>query len=773
MDAPASGTGGRIAALEAAVAQLRASDRMYRAAAELSGRLVWAADAAGALTHMLAPFAAVTGIGEDKALGEGWLDVVHPDEREAVRLRWRRAVRGGGPYQAEFRARRADGSYRMMRSRAIPLRDSRDHILGWSGTTEDIEEERLAELARGDAEERLRESEEVHRYTLELSRQIVFTAAPDGRIFSISPRFWELSGLEPGSSPREAIFPRDEPEIMARWSQSLASGEPFDAEFRLAKEGSEPRYVRVRAAPRREEDGAVLRWYGTIEDVHRRRQAAEQLRESEEMHRLTVELMRQIIWTAEPDGTGLALSARYRELTGMIGDDEAELSIHPDDREAVAEGWSAALASGRAYASECRLRMADGSYRAFRVRAAPRRDESGRIVRWHGVSEDVQDQKEAESARRDVEERYRLAAMATNDAVWDTDLVADITDWSDNAAAILGSSPLPLGRTRGIWWSDRIHREDKGAVLQGFQEAVARGDRRWSATYRFQRDDGTYADIFDRGFIIRDDEGRGVRAVGAMADLTEQHRAEAEIRRMQAELIHVSRLSAMGTMASTLAHELNQPLTALGNFISGAKRIAKRAGIDDPALGEALDAAEVGALRAAEIVRRLRELVSRGTVAFMVEHLPRLIEDAAVLAFLGADALGVRHRLELDPAAAWVRADRVQIQQVLINLVRNAVEAMEGKAGKEILVSTRAAGRDMVEIAVADSGTGLGSGDVDSLFSQFMTTKRGGMGIGLPISRTIVEAHGGKIWGENRPGGGAVFRFTLPRGRPRRDPAPL
>jgi PAS domain S-box-containing protein len=768
VDAPAA-TADRIAALEAEVARLRTGEKMYRAVAELSGRLVWAADAAGALTTMLAPFSAVTGIGEERALGEGWLKVVHPDEREQVRQTWREAVRDGAPYLAEFRARRADGAYRMMRSRAVPLRDGAERIIGWSGTTEDIEEERLAEQARRDAEERLRESEELHRCTLELSRQVVFTAAPDGRIFSISPRFWELTGLEPGARPREAIFPPDEPEIMRRWAQSLASGEPFDADFRMAKAGSEPLHVRVRAAPRRGEDGAVLRWYGTIEDVHHEREAAERLRESEEMHRLTVELMRQIIWTTEPDGTGLALSARYRELTGMAGDAEAELSIHPDDRDAVVERWGAAVAAGQAFATECRLRMADGSYRAFRVRAAPRRDESGRIVRWHGVSEDVQDQKQAESARRDVEERYRLAAMATNDAVWDSDLIADITDWSDNAAAILGSDPWPRGRTRSAWWSDRIHPEERGAVLQSFQEAIRRGERRWSATYRFQRDDGGYSDIFDRGFIIRDDKGKGVRAVGAMADLTERHRAEAEIRRMQAELIHVSRLSAMGTMASTLAHELNQPLTALGNFISGAKRIARRSGIDDPDLGEALDAAEAGALRAAEIVRRLRELVSRGTVAVIVEHLPRLIEDAAVLAFLDGDALGVRHRLELDPVVTWVRADRVQIQQVLINLVRNAVEAMEGTADKEVLVSTRAVGRDMVEIAVADSGAGLGDADADSLFSQFVTTKSGGMGIGLPISRTIVEAHGGKIWGENRPDGGAVFRFTLPRGRPRRE----
>jgi len=767
------GTAERIAALEAELAHLRASERMFRAAAELSGRLVWAADAAGAVTVMLTPFAAVTGVGEEGARGEGWLRVVHPEEREAVRRLWRESVETGRPYEVEFRARRSDGSYRLMRSRATPLRDVEDRITGWAGTTQDIEEERLAEAARRDAEERLRESEEVHRYTLELSRQIVFTAAPDGRIVSISPRFWEMTGLEPGTGPREGVFPPDEPAVMARWSHSLASGEPMDSEFRMRMASGEVGHVRVRAAPRRDAQGSILRWYGTIEDVHEQREAAERLRESEEMHRLTLELMRQIVWTTEPDGTGLVLSPRYRELTGMGGDEDAALSIHPEDREETNQRWAAAVAAGQPYSADCRLRMADGSYRAFHVRAVPRRDEAGEIVRWYGISEDVEERIEAERARRDVEERYRLAAMAANDAVWDSDLIEDITIWGENAGAILGCGKGPLGPNRADWWRDRIHPEDRAGVVQSFRKAMDGEDRRWSAAYRFQRDDGHYADIFDRGFIIRDAEGKAVRAVGAMADLTERHRAEAEIRRMEAELIHVSRLSAMGTMASTLAHELNQPLAAVGNFVSGAKRIVRRKGIDDPDLTEALDSAEAGARRAAEIVRRLRELVSRGTVSVMVEHLPRLIEDAAVLAFLGAEARGINHRLALDPAAAWVRADRVQIQQVLINLVRNAIEAMEESPRKEVVVSTRAVGRDTIEISVADSGTGLGDADADSLFSQFVTTKSGGMGIGLPISRTIVEAHGGKIRGENRPEGGAIFRFTLPRARARRDKAAL
>jgi two-component system sensor kinase FixL len=220
-------------------------------------------------------------------------------------------------------------------------------------------------------------------------------------------------------------------------------------------------------------------------------------------------------------------------------------------------------------------------------------------------------------------------------------------------------------------------------------------------------------------------------------------------------------------MASTLAHELNQPLAAVTNFVSGAKRIAENADAPREVLAEALEGAEVAARRAGEILRRVREMVSRGKVAVRIEHLPQLVEEACLLAFIDAEALGIPHRLELDPAAQWVRADRIQIQQVLINLVRNAVEAMAAGAVREIVISTRPKGK-MVEIEVADTGSGLAVANADELFSEFRTTKPGGMGLGLPISRTIVEAHGGKIGGENRPGGGAVFRFTLPRARARR-----
>jgi two-component system sensor kinase FixL len=169
-------------------------------------------------------------------------------------------------------------------------------------------------------------------------------------------------------------------------------------------------------------------------------------------------------------------------------------------------------------------------------------------------------------------------------------------------------------------------------------------------------------------------------------------------------------------------------------------------------------------LRAGRIVRRLRELVARGASALRHENLARLIADAGVLAFLDAHLLGIRHEIEIDPDACWVEADRIQIQQVLINLIRNAVQAMQSQPLREIRVRARRTSPEQVEISVADSGTGIADEVRDALFSPFQGTKKDGLGIGLSISRTIVEAHGGKIWAEAGEERGTVFRFTLPAG---------
>ncbi len=625
-------------------------------------------------------------------------------------------------------------------------------------------------------QERLRESEKMYRLAAEVGGRMVWSSDRDGNVTAMSRVFRSLTGVEEaltaGSGWLAFVHAEDRDRVAERWVQSMRTGEPFSAEFRSLLKDGRVRWVVSRAVAVRDDKGEIQRWYGSTEDIHdewearrSREEALARLRESEELHRLTVELTQQIVWSTDPDGTGLVLSSRYYDMTGMKLGSDALFSIHPDDRDRINETWQACLDAGTSWNDELRLQGSDGNYRYCRVRAAPLRDAEGHILRWYGVTVDAHEERLAEEARRDVEERYRLAVKATNDAVWDYDLRAGTIDWSDNSADIFGRPGEPIGRTSIGWWEERIHPDDRAATDASLKAAIDRGASHWSATYRFLKGDGSYADIFDRGFIIRSDDGEPVRAVGAMADLTQRHEAEAEIRRIQAELIHVSRLSAMGAMASTLAHELNQPLAAVSNFISGARRLAEKGGGARDHLLGALEAAATGAQRAGEIVRSLRELVSRGTVSVQAENLPRLIEEASVLGFVDAKLHGIRHRLELDPAARWVLADRVQIQQVLINLIRNAIEAMTQSTEREVVIASRATGRE-IEVSVADTGTGIAPEHVESLFSRFMTTKTGGMGIGLPISRTIVELHGGKIWAANRPEGGAVFRFTLPKARP-------
>lgn len=254
---------------------------------------------------------------------------------------------------------------------------------------------------------------------------------------------------------------------------------------------------------------------------------------------------------------------------------------------------------------------------------------------------------------------------------------------------------------------------------------------------------------------------------GFIRDLTDQQLTENRLKELQSEVTHMSRFTALGEMASTLAHEINQPLTAINNYLRGCARLLDRLegrleGEPVPAMREALARAADQALRAGQIIRRLREFVARGDSERRVEALARLIEDASTLALVGAREHAIAVSFRFDPRAGQVVADRIQIQQVLVNLIRNAVDVLaESPGARELVFATALLDDGMVEISVADSGTGLAPEAREHLFQPFVTTKQKGMGLGLSICRTIVEAHGGKIVADARPGGGTVFRFTL------------
>lgn len=274
------------------------------------------------------------------------------------------------------------------------------------------------------------------------------------------------------------------------------------------------------------------------------------------------------------------------------------------------------------------------------------------------------------------------------------------------------------------------------------------------------RKDGT---TFPMELSVGEATGHGPRVfTGFVRDLTDRQRTQARLEELQAELIHIARVSGMGTMASTLAHELNQPITAVANYVEAVRDLLTELNPDDlPMIREALDDAAGEAMRAGNIVRRLRDFVARGEVEKTVEDLPAVIREAAALGLMGARDQGLDPIFELDAEATPVLIDRVQIQQVVINLARNAVEAMSGGEQPKLWLSTHDQGDGLVRVTIADNGPGVAPAIAAQLFTAFVSTKTEGMGLGLSICRTIVEANGGRIWHEPRPGGGSQFHFTL------------
>lgn len=253
---------------------------------------------------------------------------------------------------------------------------------------------------------------------------------------------------------------------------------------------------------------------------------------------------------------------------------------------------------------------------------------------------------------------------------------------------------------------------------------------------------------------------------GFIRDLTESQRARRRLQELQSDLAHVGRVSEMGTLASSLAHELNQPLTAVANYCEGARELLAGE-VDEDALDtirEALDDAAQQAIRAGQIVRRLRDFMSHGESERSAENLSKLISEANALALVGSREHGIDVRVAHDAQATQVFVDRIQIQQVLVNLIRNAVDAMLDSDRRCLTIRTADAEVAMVRVSVEDTGGGMNETIAPQLFQPFVTSKQSGMGIGLSICRTIVEAHGGRIWYEPAAVGGTIFHFTLPTG---------
>ena len=420
-----------------------------------------------------------------------------------------------------------------------------------------------------------------------------------------------------------------------------------------------------------------------------------------------------------------------------------------------------ARTEGRFEEEDWRVRK-DGSEFLASVSWTALHGKDGGLRGFAKIVSDITEKRSAEDQLRAHESQLSAILSTVPDAMVVIDEAGTMLSFSAAAEALFGYAEEEVLGENVRMLMPSPDRERHDSYIQRYLET---GEKRIIGKGRVvsgRRADGS---TFPMELYI----GEAVRGnerifTGFIRDLTERRAVEDHMATLQAELIHVTRVSAMGTMASTLAHELNQPIAAVANYVEAVRdQMAQPQESEWPMMREALAEAASEALRAGQIVRRLREFVSRGEVEKTIESLPELVQEASALGLAGAREMGINVHFDIDPLASPVLVDRVQIQQVLINLVRNACEAMADSAVKQLTIATRASKDDLVEVIVSDTGCGIAPGVARQLFTAFVSTKPNGMGLGLSICRTIVEVNGGKIWMESRKGKGTDFHFTLIR----------
>lgn len=492
--------------------------------------------------------------------------------------------------------------------------------------------------------------------------------------------------------------------------------------------------------------------------------------EDEERWRLALEVAGAGVWDWNLVSGRIYRSPLWSEMLGYTPDESADLKwgqlLHPDDRDEAHRKLAACL-SGVApdFVAEFRLRCRSGEYRwvASRARVVAR-DAGGRASRIVGVYRDVHDAHRLMDELQASERLWQFALEGHGDALWDWTLESGEINVSQSFRAIIGlPDDRPL-RGNDIWPA-RLHPDDVRAAVAAFSAHLAGVRPIAEVEFRLRTEDGAYRWVALRGKVMEGSrEGKPLRMIGTVRDVHDQHLGVEREMRQQQELARAARLIHVGEMASALAHELNQPLTALRNFSAVVLRRLDELGAAGERLREPLQLIAGQALRAGEIVHRVRCFVRRDSLLVTPIAINDAVRDVVRFMEFEARAHAVQWQLTLVEPSLLVVGDRVQLEQVLSNLAKNAIDAMSEVDGERLLhISTRLGTDGMVEVTVSDSGCGLAETVRSDPFAPFVTTKPEGVGLGLAICRTIIENHGGRMWVEKSTRQGTTFCLSLPR----------
>jgi len=476
--------------------------------------------------------------------------------------------------------------------------------------------------------------------------------------------------------------------------------------------------------------------------------------------RLLVETIPALVWRARPEGNIDYINKRMLEYLGapfdeLIGWGWME-KIHPDDVAFKVSTWLKNLKSGNPYDAVCRIRGADGGYRWFEVRGEPLRARDGTILSWYGVLIDINDRRKAEEAVRESEYRLRQVIETVPSFLWSTGPDGEPAHVNQR---VLDYSGMRFEDFLHHGWKDFLHPDDFAETANAFYHAIRNGTS-YQAVHRLRRADGEYRWHHARGEPLRDGQGRIVQWYGLSIDIDDGKKAEEQLRSTQTRLARASQIATVAALSASIAHEINQPLSAV---VANAQTCQTWLAGDNPNLGRArvaVDRIVRDANAAAEIIRRIRALFKQSAPEKSQLQINEVIEEVWRLLQSEMSRRGVLGELDLAQQLPPLAADRIQIQQVLVNLIRNAAEAMEAsESPKQLILRSRYVdGRIMVE--VCDSGPGLT--DKEKAFEPFYSTKQNGMGVGLAISRSIIQAHEGELWARDNAPRGTIFTFTLP-----------
>jgi PAS domain S-box-containing protein len=650
------------------------------------------------------------------------------------------------------------------------------------GTVQDITDRKGTEEALRTALDKVKNSEARLRQVIDTIPTLAWCNFADGPNEFLNKRWHEFTGLSPEESHgwgwQAAFHPDDIPRLMETWRALLASGEPGEMEARLRRHDGAFRWFLIRVEPLRDETGTILRWYGTSTDIESLKHTQEQLREDEQR------LRRSQFYLSEGErlahmGTWASPGARWPEDSDMYWSDENYniygldpargapnldqllTLIHPQDRASMAEAITAMYEQRSGCDITKRVIRPDGELRHLRSVAIPVVEE-GVFKGFRGTTMDVTEHELLTQELRREQAYLAEAQGLTHVGSWACNLVTrQIFHSSDENARIYGfdpsQGPMPFDSHY-----HSILAEDEPAIRAQLETAIRVGAD-YDVQFRIRRTDGVIRCLRAIG---RHDPAKDLgEYVGITMDITDHKRAEEErekLRQLEADLAHINRVNIMGELAAALAHEIKQPIAA---SITSANACLRWLDHDPPDLDRARTAAtrvEQDGYRAADVINRLQSFYKHQTPPEReLVNIDEVIRDMTDLLRTEATRQAITMHSDLDGHLARVLADRVQLQQVFMNLMLNAIEAMRDCGGELRVVSRVQSGRQLV-ISISDTGVGLPEGHIERIFDAFHTTKPQGTGMGLSITRSIVESHGGRVWATRNPGQGATFHFTLP-----------